>query len=160
MWTGGRSVSRTAARQPSDTGGVTQPYFSCVFTKLLKVASASLRLKDFFDLPAFLQIRPCGRGEKSPVRSALDGAEQSRARGCCEGGAQPGLLRHLIPGPGKHLLHATPPTPPPRVPAAQDRGPAAPGSIRHPQRQRGVPGAQGGSQGLPSPHRTLRQKFR
>lgn len=49
--------------QPSDTGGVTQPYFSCVFTKLLKVASASLRLKDFLDLPAFLQIRPCGRGK-------------------------------------------------------------------------------------------------
>lgn len=61
----GASPTRRA-RQPSDTGGVTQPYFSCVFTKLLKVASASLRLKDFFDLPAFLQIRPCGRGKEKP----------------------------------------------------------------------------------------------
>lgn len=52
--------------QPSDTGGVTQPYFSCVFTRLLKVASASLRLKDFLDLPAFLQMRPCRRKEKEP----------------------------------------------------------------------------------------------
>lgn len=50
--------------QPSETGGVTQPYFSCVFTKLLKVASASLRLKDFFDFPAFLLIRPCVTGRE------------------------------------------------------------------------------------------------
>ena len=57
--------------QPSETGGVTQPYFSCVFTKLLKVASASLRLKDFFDLPAFLQIRPCVRGKRSQVRTSV-----------------------------------------------------------------------------------------
>lgn len=76
----GASPARPA-RQPSDTGGVTQPYFSCVFTKLLKVASASLRLKDFFDLPAFLQIRPCRRGRESPVRSPLDGTEQRRAAG-------------------------------------------------------------------------------
>lgn len=69
---GGGGGSRRAAgsgvlgprqHQPSDTGGVTQPYFSCVFTRLLKVASASLRLKDFLDLPAFLQIRPCKRGK-------------------------------------------------------------------------------------------------
>lgn len=61
VWRGGRG-----ARQPSEAGGVTQPYFSCVFTKLLKVASASLRLKDFFDFPAFLQIRPCvGRKERA-----------------------------------------------------------------------------------------------
>lgn len=60
------STARRQGHQPSDTGGVTQPYFSCVFTKLLKVASASLRLKDFFDLPAFLQIRPCRRGKGKP----------------------------------------------------------------------------------------------
>lgn len=45
--------------QPSDTGGDTQPYFSWVFTRDLKVASASLRLKAFLDFPAFLHIRPC-----------------------------------------------------------------------------------------------------
>lgn len=64
------SVERPRCKhQPSETGGVTQPYFSCVFTKLLKVASASLRLKDFFDLPAFLQMRPCVRGKRNQVRT-------------------------------------------------------------------------------------------
>lgn len=64
------SVGRPRCKhQPSETGGVTQPYFSCVFTKLLKVASASLRLKDFFDLPAFLQMRPCVRGKRNQVRT-------------------------------------------------------------------------------------------
>lgn len=65
------SVERPRCKhQPSETGGVTQPYFSCVFTKLLKVASASLRLKDFFDLPAFLQMRPCVRGKRNQVRTS------------------------------------------------------------------------------------------
>lgn len=45
--------------QPSDTGGDTQPYFSWVFTRDLKVASASLRLKAFLDFPGFRHIRPC-----------------------------------------------------------------------------------------------------
>lgn len=61
-----RASASPGGRQPSETGGVTQPYFSCVFTRLLKVASASLRLKDFFDFPAFLQIRPCARGKEKP----------------------------------------------------------------------------------------------
>lgn len=53
------SEARRPSVQPSDTGGDTQPYFSWVFTRDLKVASASLRLKAFLDFPAFLHIRPC-----------------------------------------------------------------------------------------------------
>lgn len=53
------SGGRRASPQPSDTGGDTQPYFSWVFTRDLKVASASLRLNAFLDFPAFLHIRPC-----------------------------------------------------------------------------------------------------
>ena len=59
----GVSVAPGAAAQPSDTGGDTQPYFSWVFTRDLKVASASLRLKAFLDFPGFLHIRPWGGGE-------------------------------------------------------------------------------------------------
>lgn len=53
------SEGRRSGTQPSDTGGDTQPYFSWVFTRDLKVASASLRLNAFLDFPDFLQIRPC-----------------------------------------------------------------------------------------------------
>lgn len=53
------SEARRPGTQPSDTGGDTQPYFSWVFTRDLKVASASLRLKAFLDFPDFLHIRPC-----------------------------------------------------------------------------------------------------
>ena len=53
------SEGRRLGAQPSDTGGDTQPYFSWVFTRDLKVASASLRLKAFLDFPDFLHIRPC-----------------------------------------------------------------------------------------------------
>lgn len=53
------SEGRRPRTQPSDTGGDTQPYFSWVFTRDLKVASASLRLNAFLDFPAFLHIRPC-----------------------------------------------------------------------------------------------------
>lgn len=66
-WRGGGVVPASAAvggggrpgAQPSDTGGDTQPYFSWVFTRDLKVASASLRLNAFLDFPAFLHMRPC-----------------------------------------------------------------------------------------------------
>ena len=43
--------------QPSERGGVTQPYFSWVFTKDLKEASADLLLNSFGFL-CFLDIRP------------------------------------------------------------------------------------------------------
>lgn len=71
-WVGGAGVVvRWEAAQPSDTGGDTQPYFSWVFTRDLKVASASLRLKAFLDLPGFLHIRPCEGGK-------TDGGEYNR----------------------------------------------------------------------------------
>lgn len=43
--------------QPSASGGVTQPYFSCVFTKLLKDSSAERLLNSLFVF-GFLATRP------------------------------------------------------------------------------------------------------
>lgn len=45
------------ADQPSASGGVTQPYFSCVFTKLLKDSSAERLLNSLFVF-GFLATRP------------------------------------------------------------------------------------------------------
>lgn len=76
-WGGAGGVARWAAAQPSDTGGDTQPYFSWVFTRDLKVASASLRLKAFLDLPGFLHIRPCKAGKQTGETSEYNRRFQS-----------------------------------------------------------------------------------
>lgn len=76
-WGKGGGVARWAAAQPSDTGGDTQPYFSWVFTRDLKVASASLRLKAFLDLPGFLHIRPCKAGKQTGETSEYNRRFQS-----------------------------------------------------------------------------------